>query len=522
MPPTLPDQQQPLPAADPYAPLESPVAPQRTYKPPIPRIAPLARAPSGDRGRLVVVSNRVADLSAGHQSGGLAVAMGEALQATGGLWCGWSGRTSREAWWRAPTVRTFGRIRTATIDLTASEEAGFYSGFSNGCLWPVLHQRLDLCQVRRQDEEHYFGVNERMATLVARQLQPGDRIWIHDYHFIPLGQALRRRSVRQAIGFFLHTPFPPPEVFCALPAHEALARALFAYDVVGFQTRRDRENFARYVEDVLGGRRLDGERLAAFGQILRVHACPIGIDAAGFADAARMNADAPEIAGLAGWLGGRRLIAGVDRLDYSKGLPERLRGFQTLLEHDPRYRDRVSLLQVAPPTREGLDSYDRVRRDYERLVGHINGAYGDLAWVPVQYLHRPMPRALLAAVLGLARVGLVTPLNDGMNLVAKEYVAAQDPDDPGVLVLSRFAGAAEQMQEAVIVNPHDPHDVAGGLRRALTMPLAERRERHATLWRRVATQDVAWWRERFLSALEDASGARVAATAPAAALGMAG
>ena len=522
MPPTLPDQQQPSPAADPFLPREAPLARQRTFPALVARIPPLARAPAGDRGRLVVVSNRVADLSASHQSGGLAVAVGEALRATGGLWCGWSGRTSHEAWWGAPTIRNFGRIRTATIDLTPAEAAGFYCGFSNGCLWPVLHERLDLAEIRRQDEKPYFAVNERMAALLDSLLQPGDRIWVHDYHFMPLGEALRRRSIRQAIGFFLHTPFPSPETFRALPAHEALARALFAYDVVAFQTRQDRENFARYVEEALGGRRLDEERLSAFGQILRVHACPIGIDAAAFAETARMNADAPEIAGLAHWLGGRGLIAGVDRLDYSKGLPERLRGLETLLEQDPRFHRRVSLLQVAPPTREGVECYDRVRREFEQLVGRINGAHGDLGWVPVQYLHRPLPRALLAAVLRLARVGLVTPLNDGMNLVAKEYVAAQDAADPGVLVLSRFAGAAEQMQEAVLVNPHDPHEVADGLRRALTMRAGERRDRHQALWRRVATQDVAWWRERFLSALEDASGARIAATAPIAAMSMAG
>jgi trehalose 6-phosphate synthase len=511
------DLQQASPTADPFL----PVAPiQRRAPPAIARIP--ARPSAAAAGRLVVVSNRVADLAAGHQSGGLAVAVGGAMQATGGLWCGWSGQISPHARWSQPKIRNFGKTRTATIDFTPAEEAGFYSGYSNGCLWPILHQRLDIARIRPTDEEAYFAVNDRMAAVLSRLLENGDRIWVHDYHFIPLGQALRRLCVRQAIGFFLHTPFPQPEIFCALPAHEELARALFAYDVVGFQTRRDRENFARYVEDVLGGRRLDGERLSAFGQILRVHACPIGIDAVGFAQAARRNADAPEIAGLSDWLRGRQLIAGIDRLDYSKGLPERLRGLEALLANDPRLRGRVSLLQIAPPTRAGVDGYDRIRREFEHLVGHINGAYGDTVWMPVQYLHRPMPHALLAAVLRVAHVGLVTPLRDGMNLIAKEFVAAQDPADPGVLVLSRFAGAAEQLEEAVLVNPHDPQDIAGGLRRALRMPAAERRERHSALWRRVATQDVAWWRERFLSALEDASGARVAATAPIAATSMAG
>jgi trehalose 6-phosphate synthase len=517
-----PGLQRPFPAADVRSPLETPTLPHARVREPRPQARIPVRTSFGRGGRLVVVSNRVADMSAGHQSGGLAVAVGEALQGAGGLWCGWSGKLSPDAVWTQPRLRQSGRIGIATVDLTAEEHARYYVGFSNGCLWPAFHQRLDLATIQPGDERQYFAVNERIAGGIAPLLQPGDRVWIHDYHLIPLGQALRRRYVRQAIGFFLHTPFPIPEVFCAVPGHQELARALFAYDVVGFQTRRDRENFARYVEEVLGGQRLGGNRLSAFGQIVRVHALPIGIDAAAFAEIAALNGDAPEIAGLLRWLNGRRLVAGVDRLDYTKGLAERVRGFEALLAADPRLRRRISLLQVAPPTRQGVPPYDQVCSAYERLVGHVNGRYGDLDWTPIQYIHRPMPRALLAGVLRVARVGLVTPLQDGMNLVAKEYVAAQDPEDPGVLVLSSFAGAAEQLTDALIVNPHDPEDVADAIRRALRMPRGERRERHQALWRSVSGQDVAWWRERFLSALEDASSARLAATAPMAAAAMAG
>jgi trehalose 6-phosphate synthase len=454
---------------------------------------------------LVVVSNRVSDLSPGPQSGGLAVAVGEALVASGGLWFGWNGEVAADAHDRPPVFQRTGDIRIATIALTPNEHKSYYLGFANRCLWPLFHYRLDLTDLRSGPETAYFAVNKRFAEEVAPLLEPADTIWVHDYQLIPFAAYLRQKQVTNPIGFFLHIPFPSPEIVSALPHHKKFARTFFAYDLVGFQTVRDRENFGRYAEQELGCRRLDDGRLKGFGRTLAIEAFPIGIDAQSFAAEAERNARAPELRSLARNTDGQALIVGVDRLDYSKGLPERIRGIETLLKTWPAYRGRIQLLQIAPPTREGVDAYADIRAELERLTGHANGRFGDLSWSPVRYVHRAVPRPVLAGLFRRCRVGLVTPLRDGMNLVAKEFVAAQDPEDPGVLVLSQFAGAAEQLEEAIIVNPYDPADLAAAIRQALEMPLGERRARHKALWSRVADQDVGWWRERFLAALAKAS-----------------
>jgi trehalose 6-phosphate synthase len=472
-----------------------------------PTSATLERVRPSGGGRLVVVSNRVANLSAGFQSGGLAVAVGEALMASGGLWFGWSGEVAEDAHEREPQVVRTGEVRTVTVALTPREHDQFYLGFSNRCLWPLLHYRLDLAELRTGPEATYFAVNKRFANEVAPLLGAEDTVWVHDYQLVPFGAYLRQRQVTNPIGFFLHIPFPPPEVFSALPHHRQFARTLFAYDLVGFQTVRDRENFARYAIEHLGCRRLDDGRLRGFGRTIDIEAFPIGIDAAAFAELAERNVRAAELRSFNRASDCFRII-GVDRLDYSKGLPERIRGIEALLEAWPAYRGRVQLLQIAPPTREGVEAYDVIRNELEQLTGHVNGTFGDLNWTPIRYVHRAVARPILAGLFRRCRVGLVTPLRDGMNLVAKEFVAAQDPADPGVLVLSQFAGAAEQMQEAVIVNPHDPASLATGIREAIEMPLGERQARHRALFGRVSEQDVAWWRERFLSALAAASARR--------------
>jgi trehalose 6-phosphate synthase len=255
----------------------------------------------------------------------------------------------------------------------------------------------------------------------------------------------------------------------------------------------------------LGCRRLNDGRIKGFGRKLAIDAFPIGIDANAFAAEAEANVRAPRLRALARGAGSLAFIVGVDRLDYTKGLPQRIRGIERLLKSHPTYRGRVQFLQIAPPTREGLAAYDAIRAELERLTGRVNGRFGDFSWSPINYVHRMVPRPILAGLFRRCRVGLVTPLRDGMNLVAKEYVAAQDPEDPGVLVLSEFAGAAEQLEEALIVNPHDPANVAAAIHRALEMPLGERRARQRALWARVADQDIAWWRERFLGALTKAS-----------------
>jgi trehalose 6-phosphate synthase len=459
-------------------------------------------------GRLVVVSNRVADPSLGHRSGGLAVAVGEALIASGGMWFGWSGETDRDAERRPPQVREIGDVTTVTMPLTAEEFDGYYLGFANRCLWPLFHYRLDLADLRAGIEAPYFAVNRRFATALAPYLKPDDTIWVHDYQLIPLASYLRTEKVTNPIGFFLHIPFPPPEIMSALPAHRELARTLFAYDLVGFQTVRDRENFARYAVEHLDCRRLHDGSLKGFGRALMIDAFPIGIDAEAFAAEADRNARSPKLKSMARGPDTPCYVVGVDRLDYTKGLPERIRGFEAFLKSYRAYRGKVQFLQVAPSTRARLTAYQDVRAEVERLIGHANGRFGDFSWSPIRYVHKAVPRPVLAGLFRRCRVGLVTPLRDGMNLVAKEYVAAQDPEDPGVLVLSQFAGAAEQLEEALIVNPHDPASLATAMRRAIEMPLGERRARYRALWGRISDQDVTWWRRKFLGTLAKVRGSK--------------
>jgi trehalose 6-phosphate synthase len=476
----------------------SPAGAER-HTPALAIVAGKDRSPA--RGRLIVVSNRVGEVAPSRATGGLAVAVGEALRASGGLWFGWNGEIVRGAHLQRPQVRKSGEVRIVTTALTPEEYEDFYLGFANGCLWPFFHYRLDLADLRGGLEGAYLAVNERFAREVAGLVEPRDTLWIHDYQLIACGAYLRRRGVTNPIGFFLHIPFPSAEIIAALPNHRQFMRALFAYDLIGFQTVRDRENFARYAVEHLNCRRLNDGRLKGFGRTVAIDAFPIGIDAEAFAAQARENANAPELKSLLRAAAGQHLVVGVDRLDYSKGLPERIRGIEAFLAEAPDYRGRVQFLQIAPPTRESVAAYKAIRAELERLTGHANGRFGDLGWSPIRYVHRSVRRAVLAGLFRACRVALVTPLRDGMNLVAKEYLAAQDPEDPGVLVLSQFAGAAEQLEEALIVNPHDPASLGGAIRAAIEMPLGERRARHRALWDRVAHEDVAWWREKFLTAL---------------------
>jgi len=457
---------------------------------------------TGKTRRLVVVSNRVADFTAKFQTGGLAVALGDALKASQGVWFGWSGEvTEGAAASAAPKVETVSGLTVATIDLTPEEAEGYYYGYANRCLWPALHYRLDLAQCNEAHAEIYFNVSARFADALMPLLGPDDLIWVHDYHLIPLAEELRGRGCTSRIGFFLHTPFPSPEIFSAVPGQKRLGNALMVYDVVGFQTCADRDNFRRYVAASLDGEQLRGDRIAAQGETTLASVFPIGIDAAEFRKLAESeSAKGPILADLGEDM---KTIICVDRLDYTKGLPERLRAFETLLEEFPEHRGRVRLVQIAPPTRETLPVYQEIREEVERLVGRINGRFGDMRWTPVTYLHRGVPQDILTRLYRESAVGLVTPLRDGMNLVAKEYVAAQAPQDPGVLVLSRFAGAAEQLREALLINPHDINEMARALDRALTMPRQERWARHNRLWQRIETYDLANWRDSFIQTFAD-------------------
>ena len=453
--------------------------------------------------RLVVVSNRVADLEAGAQAGGLAVAVNSMLEETGGLWFGWDGNILDDDANRTPHVVHHNAATVATIPLSRSEYDNYYLGYSNKVLWPSFHYRLGLLDYETAYVEGYRHVNAMMADHLAKMIAPQDLVWVHDYHLIPLAAELRARGVTARIGYFLHIPFPPPDVLLAVPDHAWLIETLFAYDVVGFQTSWDLTNFQRYVLEQAGGILKAGGQMSAFDRTIVARHFPIGIDAAAFKQMARTPEAESRIRLLSQRTLNRAQIIGVDRLDYTKGLPDRLRAFRRLLELFPENLKRVTLMQIAPPTREEVAAYVDIREELEGLSGNINGEFGDFDWTPVRYIHRAIPRDTLAALFRGSKAGLVTPLRDGMNLVAKEYIAAQDDDDPGVLILSRFAGAAEDLEEALIVNPYDLDDVANAMQRALKMPVRERVERHRALSTRVRTRDVNHWREQFLGALRN-------------------
>ena len=332
-------------------------------------------------------------------------------------------------------------------------------------------------------------------------LKPDDVIWVHDYHLIPLAIELRTLGCTNRIGFFLHIPLPPQLILAAIPQHEWLMRALFAYDLVGLQSQADLRHLTRYLLAEAHAEQLDEHTFGAFSRTLRADAFPIGLDVDEFAALTHAEDARDTLATLREQYAKRQLLIGIDRLDYSKGLPQRIRAFHALLQRHPQNINSATLIQVASPSREDVGAYGDIRRELEGLCGAINGEYGELDWMPIRYLHRTIARRRVPGLYRASRVALVTPLRDGMNLVAKEFIVAQDPADPGVLVLSRFAGAAEQLTDALLVNPYDTAATADAIHRALHMPLDERQARHQKLLAEVRTHDVHWWRTRFLSAL---------------------
>jgi trehalose 6-phosphate synthase len=456
--------------------------------------------------RLVVVSNRIADPRKA-AAGGLAVAVKESLQRTGGLWFGWSGKI-REAPETSPEhsdvqVQTSSNITLATVDLNQHDYDTYYLGYANGVLWPVFHYRLDLANFDTRFAAGYRRVNQMFARRLKALLKPDDVIWIHDYHLIPLAAELRAMGCSNRIGFFLHIPVPPPLIMAALPEHEWLMRSLFAYDLVGLQTEADVTHFTHYVEAEANAQPVGKNELRAFNRTLRVGAYPIGIDVGEFESLANGKEGRDMFERMREEYSRRRLLLGVDRLDYSKGLPQRVHAFRELLANYPENRNSATLIQIASPSRENVGAYEVLRRQMDSLCGEINGDYGELDWMPVRYIHRNVARKRLPGLYRASRVALVTPLRDGMNLVAKEFIAAQDPADPGMLVLSRFAGVAEQLKEALLVNPYDTQGTAYAIQKALTMPQEERIQRHAALLKRIREKDVHWWSSTFLKDLEE-------------------
>jgi trehalose 6-phosphate synthase len=458
--------------------------------------------------RLVVVSNRLADPRK-TAAGGLAVALSDVLQNTGGVWFGWSGKVVEAAQGGHAGegqlhIQHAGAVTLATVDLSREDHDSFYAGYANGVLWPVFHYRLDLADFDPRYITGYRRVNQMFARKLKPLLREDDILWVHDYHLIPLAAELRALGCHNRIGFFLHIPLPPSLILAAIPGHDWLMRALFAYDLVGFQSRADLLHFTRYVEAEAHAQRVAEGRWRAFNRTVQAAAFPIGIDVEEF-DALTQAPEGHEMfERMRREYSRRKLLVGVDRLDYSKGLPNRIKAFRELLERYPEHRNSATLIQIASPSREDVDAYNDILHELESLCGSINGNFGELDWMPVRYIHRTVARARLPGLYRASRVALVTPLRDGMNLVAKEFLAAQDPADPGVLVLSRFAGAAEQLPDAILVNPYDVEGMANAIHLALQMPLEERRMRHRALMETIREHDVHWWCDSFLDALVQA------------------
>ena len=453
---------------------------------------------------LVVVSNRVARGTANEpMTGGLAAALLPVVEKSGAIWVGSSGRV-RDGAQKEPfaEIEALGTGALAMLDLPAAHYGGYYEGFANSALWPALHSRADLIRASQEDYLSYREVNAFMARALLRFEQPNAVFWIQDYHFLALGAELRELGVTQPVGFFLHTPWPAREIVSGVPHHRELVEAMLAYDLVGFQTRDDCENFLGYLSSDLGLVIDNGAVTSRYGTS-RVAVFPIGIDPEKFAQHAAKAVSHPDVSRLRRSLNGEKLAIGVDRLDYSKGLVNRIHAFDRMWTLQPELERTVSLLQIATPSRGAIEAYGNLQSELAKLISDVNGRYGEVDWTPIRYLNKGFSQTVLAGLYRTAQVGVVTPLHDGMNLVAKEYVAAQNPADPGVLVLSKFAGAANELDTALLVNPHDIDGMARTIATALSMPLTERCMRWEAMMAKLRSSTIQQWFTDFVDALQE-------------------
>ncbi len=448
--------------------------------------------------QLIVVSNRLPAPPSGDRGrevGGLVSALLPVLEKSQGVWLGWSG-AERDPGLKLRVEPAESHVR-AQFDYPPTWRQRFYAGFCNRSLWPLLH---GFTRVYYSSDEWscYVDANRAYARVLLELGGTSAEVWVQDFHLMLVARELRHGGHRGRLGFYLHVPFPALDTIETMPWARETVAALLDYDKIGFQTQRWADNFIASVRGLLGS---EAEARAR----RRVCVVPVGIDPDRFADAGAaataQSANESMSLGLEAMLGGRKLILGVDRLDYSKGIPERLEAYARLLENYPEWRNQVSFVQVSVPTRSDIPEYGELRGRVESLVGRINGAYGEADWVPVRYLYRSYDQETLARLYRSAAVGLVTPLRDGMNLVAKEYVAAQDAGDPGVLLLSRFAGAAEHLTLALLTNPYHADGLAADLDAALKMPRDERITRHSALRGVVWRDTAAAWAARFLDEL---------------------
>ena len=450
-------------------------------------------------GRLVVVSNRVPALTADaaeiEAEGGLVTALRTALERQTGLWFGWSGKTAPKTAGKTPRRVRAGPIELATMDLSEDDHRLYYNGFANRTLWPLLHSFPERVVVQRETYRAYRRVNTQFAEALCTLLEPEDLVWVHDFHLIPLGEELANAGWRGKTGLFLHVPFPSANIFGIVPWSRSILESLLYYDVVGVQATRSLRDLRDTLQQDLQGS-VVGDSFIYSGRQVRLGAYPVGIDPEAFRNWA-VEAGSVSGAGRVQRLpSGQKTVLGVDRLDYTKGVPHRLRAFESLLRHYPSVRGRVSLVQVSSPSRTQVPEYLEEKRQVERLVGEINGQYSGRDWIPIRYLYRSYSQRDIAQLYRDVDVCLVTPLRDGMNLVAKEFVASQT-DDPGVLVLSKFTGAAESLQDALVVNPYDTDGTARAIHEGLTMGKAARQQRWQALADRVWTQTAGKWCDDF-------------------------
>jgi trehalose 6-phosphate synthase len=460
--------------------------------------------------RLVAVSNRISVPKRGAVPGGLAVGLMAAMQARRGMWFGWDGETAEVAA-HEPSIARKDGVTFASIDFDQTEYKDFYLGFCNGTLWPLFHYFIDGFKYNDTQYEAYQRMNQRYARQLLPLLEPDDLVWVHDYHLFPLAQKLREAGAKQPMGLFLHIPFPNIEVLRVLPVYAELLQAMLAYDVLGFQTDADRDAFRGAVASVWGPQALTpGNTVTLGGRRVETGVFPIGVDVEAIQNEAidSQNTDAVKRM-IAGMLG-RRLMIGVDRLDYSKGLVERFKAYERFLETHPENQNRVSFLQIAPLSRSDVRAYADIRRELEQTTGRTNGRFADTDWTPIRYLNRNFPHDVLMGFMRAALIGIVTPVRDGMNLVAKEFVAAQDPADPGVLILSTMAGAAREMTTALMVNPYDSRGMAHAIQQAFNMPLSERRDRHQAMLEVLERNSISAWHTSFVDTLESVGGVQPA------------
>ena len=442
-------------------------------------------------------------------SGGLVTALHPVLRDRGGIWIGWSGVTDEIP--NADRVfRDASRgvgYKLEPVCLTQDEVDKYYHGYSNESIWPLFHDLQYQCEFDPEYWHAYVKVNRKFAEALADKCRPNDFVWIHDYQLMDVAHHMREAACQADLAFFLHIPFPAPDIFMKLPERQAVLTSLLAYDLVGFQTRRDRRNFVQCVRTLSKNARVGVEGhlhvVRSENREMRVGDFPIGIDTAAFAAAATAPEVVDRLRSIRARFEGRKIMLGLDRLDYTKGIPQRLRAFADLLRRFPEVRGRIHLFQVVVPSRVGIPKYDELKLEIERLVGEINGRYSEVGWVPVHYFFRSLGRTELLAFYRAADIALITPLKDGMNLVAKEFCAC-DVEEDSVLILSQFAGAAAQLgHAALVVNPYDVEQTADTIYNAFRMAAGERRYRMRRLRRNVRSQDIFWWVDSFMRAAID-------------------